>query len=173
MKRLTLIALTWCALAATAAAQSSTTDSSPKAALSTVRSNLQELQKQIEVVRVFLAQFRSLVEAKPNEHGGGDEAKQAYEQALTAWSLRLERLLRRLDSARASLADSEQKLEASLGVKLPASLAADVETARQQAAAERESADEAKVASKPEPEKKPGKAGKAAKSPTVANSSKP
>lgn len=160
MRLAALVGLMCWGLATTAAAQGSVSakasggqaansSSRTKAELAAIRELVQELQARTETVRDYLAQLRSLVEQRPRDADNGSDA--AKQPQLAAWNTSLERLLRRIDAARAKLADTEQRLAAMNTDRLPAALTANVETARQEAATERTSAEQALAASKPPP----------------------
>lgn len=135
--------LIWFGLTATAAAQGAPTgkgssQSAPsQAQLSEIRSVVNELQARTEKLHELMTQYRSLVEQRP----------QAQEQ-LAKWNTALERLLRRVDQARAAVVETTQRLDQLATGPLPTSLGKDVATARNEAGAQRTAAEQALVKNK-------------------------
>lgn len=144
-----IVILIWFGLATTAAAQGASSSkaaspgASPKAQLSEIRTLVHELQGRTEKLRDLMTQYRSLVEQRPQAEGGDPDAKQAYENQLAKWSSAVERLLHRVDEARASVVESKQHLDQAATGQLPTALAKDVANARNEAEAERTAAEEA------------------------------
>ncbi len=157
--------LIWFGLAATGAAQgtpSSKVASSgtlSKDQLSQVRSAVHELQGRSEKLRDLMAQYRSLVEQRPQG--------KASEEQITKWNAALERLLRRVDTARAAVVEGTQRLDQSATGKLPTGLAKDVATTRNEAEAQRTAAEQALVKSKPARTSKPVKQAPATEKPPI------
>jgi hypothetical protein len=150
-------------LAATAAGQtksSSNTTSSgapAKAALAEVRSIVHELEGHTEKLRELLSNHRSLAERRPEPEGGSPEAKKAHDEQLAKWEAALERLLVRLEAARATLVETTQRLDKSITGELPTGLAKDVARVRNEAEPERAMAEQV-LAKKPAARKaKPAK----------------
>ena len=145
--------LIWFGLVATAAAQDTPSGkaASPAAAskvqLSQVRDLVHELQAHTEKLSDLMTLYRSLVEQRP----------QADDQ-LAKWNAALERLLRRVDEARAAVVATKQRLEQSATGQLPTALAKEVANARNEADAERASAEQALAKSKSTPARTPKKA---------------
>lgn len=143
MKISAITGLIWLALAATGAAQSKSIDNtaspsgSSKASLAEVRANVHELEGRTENLRELLSQHRSLVERRPQS-----------EEQLAKWSSALERLLVRIDSARAAVVETIQRLDKSIKGELPTGLAKDVARARNDAEPERAMAEQV-LAKKP------------------------
>src|SRR4051794_2188022 len=109
MKVPAITMLIWFGLVATAAAQGTPS----QAQLSEIRSVTSELEGRTEKLRELNAQYRSLVEQRP----------QAEEAQLAKWNAALEKLLRRIDQARAAVVESTQHLDQLATGKLPTSLA--------------------------------------------------
>lgn len=141
-------------LAATAAAQgtpsgnAASPGASSKAQLSEIRSLAHELQARTEKLRDLMTQYRSLVEQRPQAEGGSPDAKKAHEDQLAKWNTALERLMRRVDEARAAVVETTQRLDQSATGQLPTSLAKDVASARNEAEAQRTAAEQALAKSK-------------------------
>jgi hypothetical protein len=118
--------------------------------LSAIRSLVHELQGRTEKLSDEMNVYRSMVEQKPK--GGGDEK----------WSAALERQLKRIDAARASVVEGLQQLDqAAKGSKLPTSLGKDVANAHNEADAQRAAAEQALAQNKAvmnRPKKAPKKA---------------
>ena len=148
MKIPAITVLIWFALATAAGAQgapsskSVSSGSSSKASLPQIRSLVHDLQGRNEKLRDLNDQYRSLVEQKPQ----GDEAQ------LAKWNAALERLLKRIDEARAAVVETKQQLDQSAGETLPTALAKDVANARNEAEAQRAQAEQA-LKSKPAKQK--------------------
>ena len=138
MKLTAITVLTWFALALSVAAQGAT---SSKASLSEVRSLVHELQGRNEKLRDLNDQYREVVGQKP----------QSTDQAqLDKWSAALERLLRRIDEARAAVVETKGKLDqAAAKQQLPTSLGKDVANAHNEAEAQRAAAEQALAKPKP------------------------
>lgn len=166
MKIATIAVMIWVALAATAAAQAAQGSPSAKPAnpgasskASEIRSLVHELQGRTEKLADLMAQYRSHIEQRPQ---GNDEQ-------LAKWDAALERLLSRIDVARAAVVEGTQRLEQAATGQLATSLAKDVATARNEADAERASAEQALAKSKPAK----GKAAKQGKPKPVQKSPPP
>ena len=147
--------LIW-ALATTAAAQESAGGSVPpgppsKSEQSAIRSLVSELQKDTEVLRDYNDQHREAMARRPHEHA-----------ELAVWTESMDRLLRRMDAARAKLVETEQHLSSANIERLPFALGKDVANARREASDERTNAEHALAMKKPD--KKGG--AKPAKQPT-------
>jgi hypothetical protein len=149
-------------LAASAAAQGQDTPSGkaaspsapPKGQLAEVRSLVSELQGHTDKLSDLLSQYRSLVEQRPEPEGSSPEQKKAHDAQLEKWSAALERLLKRLDTARADVVDTKTRLEKAATGELPTSLAKDVAKSRTEADAQRANAEQALAAKRPAPAKK-------------------
>lgn len=144
-------------LAATAAAQhapsgeAKSPGASSKASLSEIRALAHELQGRTEKLSDLMEQYRSLMEQRPQAQGGSPEAKKASDEQLAKWNAALERLLRRLEAAHASVVETMQALERSATGQLPTALAKDVANARNEAGAQRTAAEQALAKSKAAP----------------------
>jgi uncharacterized protein YukE len=145
--------LIWFGVAASAAAQGAPSGKaaggSSKVQLSEVRTLVHELEARTEKLRDLMSQYRSLVEQRPEAQGGSPEAKQAHEAQLAKWNTALDRLLRRVDEARAAVVEMTQRLDQSATGQLPTALAKDVASARNEAGAQRTAAEQALAKSKP------------------------
>jgi hypothetical protein len=144
MKISAIVGLIWLALAATAAGQSKSVGSSPssgvasKASLAEVRAIVHELEGRTEKLRELLSQHRAHVERRPQS-----------EEQLAKWDAALERLLIRVDSARADVVEAMQRLDKSIKGELPTGLAKDVARARNDADPERATAEQVLAKNKP------------------------
>jgi hypothetical protein len=125
-----------------------------KGQLSEVRSVVHELQGHTEKLRDLMAQYRSLVEQRPQAEGGSPDEKKAHEAQLERWSAAVERLLKRVDGARAQVVETVQRLDRAVTGELPTALAKDVASARNEADAERANAEQALTKSKTSPARK-------------------
>jgi uncharacterized protein YukE len=149
-----IIVLMGCGLAATATAQGTPSEkpassgAPSKAQLSEIRSVVHELEGRTEKLRDLMTQYRSLVEQRPQAEGGSPEAKKAHEDQLAKWSTALERLMRRIETARAAVVETTQRLDQLRSGQLPTSLAKDVASARNEAEAQRTGAEQALAKSK-------------------------
>jgi hypothetical protein len=144
----------WLGFATVAAAQGTpsgkpASPSASKTQLSEVRSLVHDLQGRTEKLRDLMTQYRSLVEQRPQSEGGSPEAKKAQDEQLAKWSGALERLLRRVDTARAAVAETLERLGQAATGTLPTALGKDVANARNEAEAQRAGAEQALVKSKP------------------------
>jgi hypothetical protein len=143
------------AVATTAAAEGTSSGkaaspgASSKNQLSEIRSLTHELQGHTEKLRDLMTQYRAHLEQRPQPEGTGPEAKKAHEEQLARWDAALERLLRRIDAARASVVDTKQRLDQAATGQLPTALAKDVANAKNEAEAERTAAEQALAKSKP------------------------
>ena len=140
--------LIWFGLAASAAAQGTASGQPPSsngssAQLSEIRALVHELQARTEKLADLMAQYRSLVEQRPQAEGGSPEAKKAHQAQLERWNAALERLLRRIETARAGVVEKAERLQQLATFKLPTALAKDVANARNEAEAQRTAADQA------------------------------
>jgi len=140
--------LIWLAVSATALAQSAQGASSDKATdpgasskgqLSEIRTLVHELQGRNEKLSDLMDQYRSLVEQRPQGRG----------EQLDKWNAALERLLRRVDDARAAVVETVQRLDQAGTEHLPTALGKDVAKARNEAGAQRTAAEQALAKSKP------------------------
>jgi hypothetical protein len=144
MKISAIVGLIWLALAATAAGQSKSVGSAPssgvasKASLAEVRAIVHELEGRTEKLRELLSQHRAHVERRPQS-----------EEQLAKWDAALERLLVRIDSARADVVEATQRLDKSIKGELPTGLAKDVARARNDADPERATAEQVLAKNKP------------------------
>lgn len=151
------------ALATTAAAQGASSSkatssgTSSKTQLSEVRSTVHELEGQTDKLSELLTQYRSLVEQRPQPEGSSPEAKKAHQDQLAKWDSAIERLLVRLDGARAVVVETTQRLEKSISGELPTALAKDVAKALNEAGAERANAEQVLVKNKSSRKSKPAK----------------
>ncbi len=160
MKVSAITMLIWFGLATAAVAQGTPSGgpgASSKSQLSEVRSIVHELEARTEKLRDLMAQYRSLVEQRPQAEGGSPEAKKAHDAQLAKWNTALERLLRRVDAARAAVVETSQSLDQAATGPLPTALAKDVATARNEAGAQRAAAEQALAKSKPAKAAKPAK----------------
>jgi uncharacterized protein YukE len=160
MKVIVIGVLSWLALVATVAAQGAPSGkaASPNAAqgsgaaspaqLSEIRSLAHQLQAHTEKLDDLMTQYSSLVGQRPQAQGGSADAKRAHDEQLARWDTALERLLRRIDGARAAVAESMQHLERLATGKLPTGLAKDVARARNEAVAQRTAAEQVLVKNK-------------------------
>jgi len=130
MKTTAIAWMCWLGLATTVAAQAAATSpgQGPKMELKQVRTLLHELMEQ----------YRSMVAERP----------QGSAEQLAKWNASLDRLLQRIEGARAAVAETEQRLDPSATGQLPTNLAKEVVTAHNEAEAERTSAEHA-LKSKP------------------------
>ena len=157
MNAFAITVVIWCALAATAAAQGTSSGkaaspgAAPQAPLSEIRSIVHELQARTEKLSDLMTQVRSIVEQRPQPQGGSPEAKQAHEEQLAKWSAALERLLRRVDATRAEVVETKQHLDQLATGQLPTALAKEVANARNEAEAQRAAAEQALAKNKPAP----------------------
>lgn len=160
MRVIVITMLSWLAVAATAAAQSTpnTKAASPgaprsattarkaepaappsQAQLADIRALAHELQARTEKLSDLMEQYLSLVGRRP----------QANDAQLASWDAALERLLRRVDGARAAVVETMQRLEQLPTGQLPTALAKDVVRTRNEAVTQRTAAEEALVSNKP------------------------
>jgi Mg-chelatase subunit ChlI len=109
-----------------------------KANLSEVRTIVHELEGQTDKLRELLTQYRSLVEQRPQQ-----------DDQLSKWEAAIERLLVRIDGARASVTETTQRLDKSATGELPTGLAKDVARAHNEADAERATAEQVLAKTKP------------------------
>ena len=155
MKVTAITMLIWLGLATVAAGQGTASSKAPssgpasKAQLSEIRSLVHELELRTDKLRDLMAQYRSLVERRPQPEGASPEAKKAHDDQLAKWSASLERLLAKLDGGRAAVVETVQQLNQAVTGQLPTGLAKDVANARNDADAQRAAAEEALVKSKP------------------------
>jgi DNA repair exonuclease SbcCD ATPase subunit len=150
MKVSAITMLIWFAITAIAGAQGGGAPS--KASLSEVRALVHELQGHTDKLRELMSEYRSLVERRPQPEGGSPEAKKAHEQQLEKWTAALERLMRRVDVARTAVVETVQRLDrAAAGQQLPTALAKDLANARNDAEAQRATAEQALAQNKPAP----------------------
>jgi len=122
---------------------------SSKASLAEVRAIIHDLEGHTEKLRELLANHRSLVERRPESEGGSPEAKKADEEQLAKWEAALERLLVRIESARAAVVEATQRLDKSIPKDLPTGLAKDVARVRNEAEPERAMAEQVLAKRKP------------------------
>ena len=171
MLRGAMTALIWFAVAATVAAQSTPSSKAApsKTQMSEIRSLVHELEGRTEKLRDLMTQYRSLVEQRPQGQGGSPEAKKAQDEQLAKWNTALERLLRRIDEARAAVVETTQRLEQAATGTLPTGLGKDVANARNEAGAQRTAAEQALAKSKPAK----GRASKDAKPPATEKPAPP
>lgn len=149
-----IIMLIGLGLAAPAAAQGtanskqSSQGSASQADLSQIRSVVNELQARTEKLHELMGQYRSMVEDRPQS-----------QEAQAKWNTALDRLMRRIDAARAAVVETEQRLDPMAKRSLPTSLAKDVADAHNEAEAQRTAAEQALNKNKPAPAKaaKPAK----------------
>jgi hypothetical protein len=149
MKLPAMMALLWVVFATGVAAQPSGPGgaSKSKSELAAIRDLVSELQAATETLADYNAQHREAVARKP---------RSGSQEEHDAWTESFERLLRRMEGARAKVADAEQRAN---GIKLeglPLALAKDLAKAKTQASAERANAEQA-LASKPKKSGKPAK----------------
>ena len=152
MNVIVITALSWLALAATAAAQSapSVKAASPNASqLSQIRSLAHQLQGQTEKLSDLMSQYFSLVEQRPRAQGGTADVKKGNDEQVARWDTAVERLLRRVDTARAAVVETMQRLEQLTTGQLPTTVAKDVTRARNEAVAQRTAAEQALASNKP------------------------
>lgn len=148
MKISAITVLIWIAVGATAAAEGtpSSKAASPgatsKTPLSEIRSIVHGLQAHTEKLGDLMGQYRSLIEQRPQSEGGSPEVKKADEARLAKWNAAVERLVLRVDAARAAVVETTQRLDQSATGELPTSLAKEVANARNEAAAERSAAEQ-------------------------------
>lgn len=144
MKVSAIIGLIWLVLAAPAVGQTKSSSDAPspgaqsKASLAEVRAIVHELEGHTEKLRELLANHRSLVERRPES-----------EEQLAKWEAALDRLLVRIDGARAAVVDTTQRLDKSITGELPTGLAKDVARVRNEAEPERTMAEQALAKRKP------------------------
>jgi transketolase len=138
--------LIWFGLVATAAAQGtpaakgSAQGTPSQAQLSEIRSVVNELQARTEKLHELMEQYRSHVEQRPQS-----------QEAQDKWNTALERLLRRIDQARAQVVETSQHLDQLSKRTLPTSLGKDVADAHNDAEAQRTAAEQALAKTKPAP----------------------
>lgn len=136
MKIPAIIMLIWFGLVATAAAEGAPTgkgagQDATQAQLTEIRSVVHELEPRTEKLHELMEQYRSMVEQRPQ---GSDEK----------WRASLDRLLKRIDDARAAVAETTQRLhQVSDGRRLPTALGKDVANALNEAGAQRTAAEQA------------------------------
>lgn len=136
--------LIWLLLAATAMGQAKSSSDAPghgapsKTSLSEIRSIVHELEGNTEKLRELLSNHRSLVEQQPQS-----------EEQQAKWEAALERLMVRIESARATLVETLQRLDKSITGELPTGLAKDVAKARNEADPERAMAEQVLAKRKP------------------------
>jgi hypothetical protein len=140
MKTTAIAWMCWLGLATTVAAQAAATSpgQGPKMELKQVRTLLHELQARSDKLHELMEQYRSMVAERP----------QGSAEQLAKWNASLDRLLQRIEGARAAVAETEQRLDPSATGQLPTNLAKEVVTAHNEAEAERTSAEHA-LKSKP------------------------
>jgi hypothetical protein len=148
----------------TAAAQAAS-GSKPK--LSEVRSLVHSVQGHTDQLRELMAEYRSLVENRPQPEGGSPEAKKAHDAQLARWSAALDRLLKRIEQVHALVAEASPRLGEFSKAELPTALAKDVANAYNEAEAERANASQA-LAKKPATKGKGGKPAPASAKPKPA-----
>jgi len=159
MKISAIAGLLWLALAATAfgQAKSSSNPAGPvqsKASLAEVREIVHELEGRTERLRELLSNHRSIVENRPES-----------EEQQVKWESALERSLVRVESARAALVETTERLDKAITGELPTGLAKDVARVRNEAEPQRAMAEQV-LAKKPAPRKaKPAKPAKATEKP--------
>jgi len=150
--------LIWFGLAATAAAQgtpsgkAASSGAPSKTQLSEVRTLVHELQGRTEKLRDLMEQYRSLAEQRPQE-----------KEQQAKWDAAVERLMRRVDVARAAVVETTQQLDKSVTGQLPTALAKDVASAKNEADAQRTAAEQALAKNKPARTPKPAKTAAAEK----------
>jgi len=162
MNVVAITVLSWLALVATAAAQGAprgkatspgsslqASGAASQGQLSEIRSLAHELQARTEKLGDLMTQYSSLVGQRPQAQGGSPEAKKAHDDQLARWDTAVERLLRRIDGARAAVVETTQRLDQLATGKLPTALAKDVVLARNEAAAQRTAAEQALAKNKP------------------------
>jgi len=123
---------------------------SSKASLSEIRVLVHELQGRTEKLRDLNEQYRSLVDQRP-----------ADAERLAKWQAALERLMSRLDAARAAVVETMQALNQSATGQLPTGVGKELANARNEAEAQRVAAEQALAKSKAAPAH-PSKRGKQA-----------
>jgi hypothetical protein len=142
MKVPAITILIWFGIAATASAQGTTGKASQgapsQAQLSEIRSVLNELQARTEKLHELMEQYRSMIGERP----------QSQEQHAK-WSTALDRLMHRIDQARAAVTESSQRLDQLAKGSLPTSLGKDVANAHNDAEAQRTAAEQALLKNKP------------------------
>jgi hypothetical protein len=149
MKSSAITLLIWIAVGATAAAEgtpsgkAASPGASSNSPLSEIRSIVHDLQGLTSKLADLMEQYRSLIEQRPQSEGGSPEAKKADEARLAKWNAAVERLVLRIETAHAAVVEATQRLQQAAKGELPTSLAKDVATARNEAAAERASAEQA------------------------------
>jgi hypothetical protein len=142
------------------ASGSKSSASTTKPPLSEIRPLVHKLQGHTDKLQELMTQYRSLVEQRPQPAGGSPEAKKSHEAQLAKWSAALDRLLLRIDEARAPVVEGKQQLDRLAVDQLPTALAKDVVNAQNEADAARTDADQALAKRKPaapaaKPTKKP------------------
>lgn len=136
MKVSAIIMLICCGLVATAAAEGASSgkgasQDATQAQLDEIRSVVHQLEPRTEKLQELMEQYRSMVEQRPQ---GSDDK----------WSAALDRLLKRIDDARAAVVETTQRLhQASDGRRLPTALGKDVANALNEAGAQRTAAEQA------------------------------
>jgi len=115
----------------------------PKAQLSEIRAQVHELEGATSKLGDLMTQYRSLVEQRPQKQGGSPEANKAYEEQLAKWTRAVDRLMRRIDKAHATLVEKSKNLDGPSKTNLPTNLAKDVANAHNEAEAERVAAEQA------------------------------
>lgn len=160
MKVSGVIGLIWLALAATASGQAKSSGNpqgaaQSKASLAEVREIVHELEGRTENLRELLSNHRSIVENRPES-----------EEQQVKWEAALARSLVRLESARAAVVETTQRLDKAITGELPTGLAKDVARVRNEAEPQRAMAEQA-LAKKPPPARKakPSKPAKATEKP--------
>jgi hypothetical protein len=129
-------------------AQSKQSPSASKPQLSEIRELVHKLQGYTEKLQDLMTQYRSLLEQRPQ---GND----------TKWSAALDRLLVRVDTARATVVEAKQRLDQLVnGQTLSTALGKDVANTQNEADAQRADAEQALAKRKPaaraaKPAKKP------------------
>ena len=155
MNVIVVTALTWLALAVPVSAQAaparkpstSAASTQPTAApsqsqLSELRALAHELQARTEKLGDLMEQYFSLARQRPQAQPGNAEAKKAHDDQLAKWDAAVERLLRRVDGARAAVVETLQRLDQLPSGQLPTSLAKDVVRARNEAVTQRTAAEQ-------------------------------
>jgi DNA repair exonuclease SbcCD ATPase subunit len=165
MKISAIVGVIWLVLAATAVGQSKSVGNAPssgvssKASLAEVRAIIHELEGRTDKLRELLSQHRAHVERRPQS-----------EEQLAKWDAALERLLLRIDGARAEVVEATQRLDKSIKGELPTGLAKDVARVRNDAEPERATAEQVLAKNKPSARKaKPAKQAASEKSPPPSN----
>jgi DNA repair exonuclease SbcCD ATPase subunit len=139
------ILVCWFGFSAMAAAQGTksgkaASGASSNLSLSEVRTLLHELQARNEKLHELNAQYRSHLEERPPSGNA---------EGLAKWNEALERLIRRIDQARAAVVETEQRLDPSATGPLPYGLAKEVASAHNEAETERTAAEHALAKHKP------------------------